>query len=102
MPVRTRLSLAIQANAEIWFSSAELAAAAGISTARMERLQRLGLIEPRGPEPHAFSAADLARLKRMLRLQRDLHVNLIGAALIADLVERLDALEAELGTLRGD
>ena len=100
MPVRTRLSLAIQARAEGQLSGAEVAMAAGISPARLERLMRLGLVEPRGPEPGLFTTVDLARLRRMLRLQRDLHVNLIGAALIVDLVERLDTLEAELARLR--
>jgi chaperone modulatory protein CbpM len=101
MPVRARLDVAIRAKAEVLLSAVEVAAGAGISPARLERLVRLGLVEPRGPEPGVFTAADLARLRRMLRLQRDLHVNLIGAALIVDAVERLDALEAELARQRG-
>ncbi len=92
MPVRTRLTLAVQTRADAHVSAAEIAAAAGISLTRLERLVRLGLIEPHGPG--AFTAADLARLKRMLRLQRDLHVNMIGAAVIMDLLERLEVLKA--------
>jgi len=55
-----------------------------------------GLIESSGPEPYAFTAATAVRLRRMLRLRRDLHVNFHGAAIIMDLVERLDGLEREL------
>jgi hypothetical protein len=33
------------------------------------------------------------RLRRVLRLRGDLGVNLVGAAIIVDLVERLDRLE---------
>jgi len=56
----------------------------------------VGLIESSGPEPYAFTAATAVRLRRMLRLRRDLHVNFHGAAIIMDLVERLDGLEREL------
>lgn len=74
----------------------ELSTAVGLSPARLARLVRLGLIESSGPEPYAFTAATAVRLRRMLRLRRDLHVNLHGAAIIMDLVERLDDLEREL------
>jgi hypothetical protein len=71
----------------------ELSTAVGLSPARLARLARLGLIESSGPEPYAFTAATAVLLRRMLRLRRDLHVNLHSAAIIMDLVERLDGLE---------
>jgi DNA-binding transcriptional MerR regulator len=74
----------------------ELATAVGLSPARVARLVQRGLIESSGAEPYAFTAATAARLRRMLRLRRDLGVNLHGAAIIADLVERMEALEREL------
>jgi hypothetical protein len=37
----------------------------------------------------------------MLRLHGDLGVNLVGAAIIVDLLERLDRLEVELARQRG-
>jgi hypothetical protein len=37
----------------------------------------------------------------MLRLHADLGVNFTGAAIIVDLLERLESLEAELTRLRG-
>jgi chaperone modulatory protein CbpM len=73
----------------------ELATAVGLSPVQVARLVRLGLIEPSGPEG-AFTATTVARLRRMLRLQRELDVDLHGAAIIVDLVERLRALEREL------
>jgi chaperone modulatory protein CbpM len=81
--------------AESYLSSEELAAAAGISSATLARLVRLGLVEPmalRGNDRGlpVFSAATASRLRRMLRLHRDLGVNLTGAAIIVDLVERLE------------
>ncbi|HYS15657.1 MAG TPA: chaperone modulator CbpM [Candidatus Binatia bacterium] len=77
---------------EAYLSGEELATAAGISSATLARLVSLGLVEPtplRGNE-RVFSAATASRLRRMLRLHRDLGVNLTGAAIIVDLVERLE------------
>jgi DNA-binding transcriptional MerR regulator len=79
-------------------STSELAEAAGISEERLTRLVRLGLVEP---EATGFSAATAARLRRMLRLHRDLGLSLMGATIVADLLERIDRLERELARTRG-
>ena len=68
------------------------------ASAGATRLARaLGLVEPTaaGAE-HDSRRATAGRLRRMLRLHRDLGVNLDGAAIIVDLLERLERLEAEL------
>jgi DNA-binding transcriptional MerR regulator len=84
-------SIEISPRAEVYRSSEELARIVGISTATLARLMRLGLVEsaPRLGAP-TFSAATASRLRRMLRLHRDLGVNFTGAAIIVDLVERLE------------
>jgi DNA-binding transcriptional MerR regulator len=86
---------------DIYLTIDELATAAGLSAARVERLVRVGLVDATGPGPSPFTAATAARLRRMLRLRRDLGVNLGGAAIIVDLVEQLEALERELTHRRG-
>jgi hypothetical protein len=86
---------------EMWLSREQLAAAVGISPAKLASLIRLGLIEPSKPGPSEFSAVVAARLRRMLRLHDDLGVDLVGAAIITDLLERLDRMETELRRLRG-
>jgi chaperone modulatory protein CbpM len=91
---------------EVRFSPDELATAVGISRARLIRLVRLGLVEattPGAPEEGStpvFTAMAAARLRRMLRLHRDLGVNLADTAIIVGLLERLDRLERELARLR--
>jgi len=87
--------------AEVHPSGAELAAAIGISRARLARLVRLGLVEPDAPWSSVFTAVAVGRLRRMLRLHGDLCVDLTGAAIIVDLVERLERLEAERACWRG-
>ena len=86
---------------DMWLSRGQLAAAVGISPAMLSRLIRLGLAEPSAPGPGEFAAGVATRLKRMLRLHHDVGVNLTGAAIIIDLLERLDRMETELRRLRG-
>ena len=86
---------------DMWLSRGQLAVAVGISPAMLSRLIRLGLVEPAAPGPGEFAAGVATRLKRMLRLHHDVGVNLTGAAIIIDLLERLDRMERELRRLRG-
>jgi DNA-binding transcriptional MerR regulator len=81
-------------------SAQELAAVAGITLVMLRRVVRLGLIEPLEPGGREFPAACAPRLKRMLRLRLELGLNLAGAAVVVDLLERLARLEAELGRVR--
>jgi DNA-binding transcriptional MerR regulator len=85
---------------DIYLTIEELATAAGLTAARVERLVRIGLVDATGPGPSPFTAATVARLRRMLRLRRDLGVNLGGAAIIVDLVEQLERLQRELARRR--
>jgi chaperone modulatory protein CbpM len=86
--------------AEVYLSGRELAAAVGITPAGLARLVRLGLVEPTTPEAQTFAAATAPRLRRMLRLHHDLEVSLTAAAIIVDLLERLERLEGELARRR--
>jgi DNA-binding transcriptional MerR regulator len=81
--------------ADVQLSADDVAAAVGISRATLARLVRMGLAEPVTPDGSVFTASVVARLRRMLRLRADLGVNLVGAAIILDLVERLDRAYAE-------
>ena len=82
-------------------SAEELATSAGIDHVLLKRVVRLGLVEPVAPGATEFPAASARRLKRMLQLRLELGVNLPGASVIVDLLERLERLEAELSDLRG-
>lgn len=62
-----------------------------------------GVIVPLGREPHRwrFSGTHLRRATVALRLQRDLGVNLAGAALALELLDELDTLRARLIKMGG-
>lgn len=57
-----------------------------------------GVLEPRGerPEEWYFGGQDLIRLRRALRLQQDLDVNLPGVALALELLDELEELRSRL------
>jgi chaperone modulatory protein CbpM len=78
----------------------QLAEACGIRVVHLVHLVRVGVVEPEPPESEVFSASAATRLRKMLRLRADLGVNLAGAAIIVDLLARLDRLEAELARAR--
>jgi len=103
-PTRSSLQISIVnelVHAELHLSVDELASAAGISPRLLGRLVRLGLIEPVSAGSPQFPVATLRRLKRMLRLRRNLGVNLTGASVIVDLLDRLEHLEVELRRVHG-
>jgi len=58
-----------------------------------------GILDPVGREPREwrFSEASCWRVSVVLRLERDLAVNLSGAALVLDLLEEVESLRQRLG-----
>jgi len=72
------------------------AAAAGISAEKLRRILEHGLVSPVAPGSSDFSMSAVARLKRMLRLHASLGVGITSAAIIADLLERMERMEWEL------
>lgn len=63
-----------------------------------------GVLAPVGREPHRwrFSGTHMRRARVALRLQRDLGVNLAGAALALQLLDEVETLRARLKVLGGD
>ncbi len=80
----------------------ELCRAAHISAERLMAMVAEGLVEPLGKGPPAewrFAAVAVTRIRTALRLQRDLEVNLAGAALALDLLDEVRRLRAQVRTL---
>ena len=59
-----------------------------------------GILEPSGDDSShwRFPAGSIRRAHRVVRLQDDLGVNLSGAALVLDLLDRIESLETRLRT----
>ena len=66
------------------------------------RLARQGLIETleSGSDEPLLPRRAVVQLRRMQRLRRDLRVNFSGAAIILDLVGRIEGLNRELAEMR--
>ena len=71
----------------------ELARRCGVPEAFVARLVRHGILEP---ETEGYRAEVTLRVQRVVRLRRDLGVNLPGAAVILDLLRRIEELERRL------
>jgi MerR family transcriptional regulator/heat shock protein HspR len=83
-------------------SIGHLANAAGMHPELIRRFVEFGLIEPStsdGPHP-LFSPSVVERLQCILRLHRDLGVNLPGIAVILEMRERVLTLRKELHHLQ--
>lgn len=79
----------------------DMAQRCSVETGFVVALVYEGVLEPRGDQPEEwhFGGQDLIRLRRALRLQQDLEVNLPGVALALELLEELEELRTRLRTL---
>ena len=83
---------------------ADLCRACSVHAERIIELVDIGLLEPHGREPARwrFSGESLHRARRALRLQRDIGIDLAGAALALELLDEIESLHARLRALGGE
>jgi len=68
-------------------------------------LVEFGVVEPtrgRYPSDWCFSSASITRVRRALRLRRDLQIDYAGLALVLDLLEEVHELRTRLHVLDRD
>jgi chaperone modulatory protein CbpM len=76
---------------------AEFAAASGIEVAFVRVLVEEGLLAPAVEHPvWRFGGEELARVRRIRRLQRDFEANLQSVAVMLDLIDEIERLRAQL------
>lgn len=80
---------------------AELCRASDLHAEALIMMVEEGLLEPlgRGPREWRFPASTLRRVHTVLRLQRDLDLDLRGAALAVDLLDEVRELRARVRAL---
>ena len=80
------------------FTLADICHTFSVEAEFVEGLVEEGILEPSGKQGRHlyFTANCLRRTRVTLHLQRDLRVNLAGAALALELLERIEALERRL------
>ncbi len=77
---------------------AQLCEACAVRAEAIEAMMEEGIVAPTdgGVSKWRFTRSSVVRVRTVLRMQRDLHVNLAGVALALDLLERIEALNARL------
>lgn len=88
---------------EIELSLADLCRACQLPAERVLELVAEGVIEPVGRDPARwrFQGVSVRRVRCAQRLERDLRVNVAGAALALDLLEELERLRERLRRFEG-
>jgi chaperone modulatory protein CbpM len=83
---------------DVELSLTQICSACGAGSDDIVRLVEVGALEPLGTrrEHWRFSGNSLRRARTALRLQRDLGVNVAGAALALELLDELAQLRAEM------
>ncbi len=83
---------------------ADLCRACVVPEQRIVELVEFGVLEPLEREPvrWRFGGASLHRARTALRLQRDLDIDLAGAALALELLDEIESLRARLRALGGE
>ena len=78
----------------------ELCIACALTAEQVMALMEEGVIEPHvATEPMIFSGVCVRRVRRVVRLERDLGVNHAGAALALELLEEIEQLRARIRRL---
>jgi chaperone modulatory protein CbpM len=76
----------------------ELCAVCSVEHTLIEQLIAEGILDPLGGQPDElrFHYTSVRRTRTVVRLQQDLGINLAGAALALELLDRIEALRRQL------
>ena len=85
------------------FTLVELCRSCSVEAEIIEAMVEQGILEPSGRHGRhwCFPSSSLRRTRVTLHLQRDLGVNLAGAALALDLLDRIEDLNARVRAMGG-
>lgn len=92
----------VEIDTQPFFTIHEICAHGEVDVEFVVELVEYGVILPLAaaePQQWVFDAAALARLKRALRLQRDLDINLPGLAVSLDLLDEIKHLHRQINLL---
>ena len=85
-----------------FYSVQDIANRTGVDVTFVEQLIQLGVIHVHPGSPgRSFACEVTLRVGKLVRLQRDLGLNPEGAALVIELLDRIDQLESRLRHYEG-
>jgi chaperone modulatory protein CbpM len=79
----------------------ELVRVCGVSVEQIRSMVAEGMLHPQGalPEQWVFRGIEVIRVRRAVRLQRDLELNLPGTALALELIDEIERLRGRVRRL---
>ncbi|WP_444945074.1 chaperone modulator CbpM [Microbulbifer sp. ZKSA006] len=100
MPKKVEQLSGVLLDEESELTLSELCRACGVPAERIIALVEEGIIEPRSRQVQwRFSGICVRRVRRVYSLERDLGVNLAGAALALELLDEIERLQGHLARL---
>ncbi|WP_444929229.1 chaperone modulator CbpM [Microbulbifer sp. SSSA002] len=100
MPKKVEQLSGVLLDEESELTLSELCRACGVPAERIIALVEEGIIEPRNRQVQwRFSGICVRRVRRVYSLERDLGVNLAGAALALELLDEIERLQGHLARL---
>jgi chaperone modulatory protein CbpM len=102
-PANRATAHAVLVEEEIEFTFDELCRTCRADDDQLRELIHEGVLSPTGEEPREwrFAGTALRRARVALRLTRDLQLSADAAALVLDLLDEINALEARLALVNG-
>lgn len=102
MSARRPLPEPLVLDESVLVSAEELCSLCRVTLEELVAMVDEGLIEPAGGTPQAweFSSYAVRRVQLARRLERDLGVNVAGAALVSDLLEEIERLRERVERLQ--
>jgi chaperone modulatory protein CbpM len=93
----TSIAIGVCLDADTGLELEAFAAACGTEVDFVRRLVEEDLVQPAAVQPAwRFGGEELARVRRIRRLQRDFEANLESVAVMLDLLDEIDRLRAQL------
>ncbi len=95
--IRNTMTEVVRLGEDAWLDLDELSQACGVESAWVVCLVDEGLVQPMFTEPAwRFGGDELARVRRINRLQRDFDASLTSVAVMLDLLDEIDRLRARM------
>ena len=82
----------------IYISTHALSESLGVSQQLIDEIIELGIVQGKqhSSTEIVFTSIEIYRIRKVIRLNRDLGINAAGAALVLDLLDQIDTLKRQL------
>jgi chaperone modulatory protein CbpM len=96
MPQQSLIVITVEENPELTLD--EIAHTCNIPLQQIHAMIEYGIVEPKGwsEDTWRFTTDHLRRIRTITNLQKDLEINLPGAALVLDLIDQMEKMRTRI------